>query len=79
MRGFDAWLTNVPDYPPEPSALDYADAREELGEDATDDEIDERANEIMAKRIQDSIEDELENAAQGRMDDYNERYGDGPY
>ena len=74
LPGFDAWLTTPPDDGPEPREYDYDDARAELGPDATDDEVDALAWEIMQRRIDDAQADYDDHRAQSREDDEDRRY-----
>lgn len=79
MTAFDSWLTTPPDDPPEPSQRHLDDARDELPEDATDEEVYNLACMLLADEIRQSEDDAAMAAAELREDDRMERYGDGPW
>ena len=66
LPGFDAWLTNGPPDPIEPSERDYDEARAQLGDDATEDEIEALAPMLASERPYDDGRDEPD-------DDYDPR------
>ena len=78
LPGFDAWLTHNPlDDGPEPTVEDYEQAKEELGPEATNSQIDDRACEIMEKRIE-RARFEKEEAEADSINDDRDEIGDHP-
>lgn len=78
MSAYDAYLASEVDRymneAPTPDEDDFEDARAELGPDATEEEVEARAEQILAKRIEDSRRDAEDHAAESRLDDMNRDY-----
>jgi len=69
LPGFDHWLTTPPDDGPEPSDQNWRDARDLLGPDASEDQIEEKAYQLMEEEIDAARQDAEEAEAESRLDD----------